>query len=267
MFAAAPPVQPADEIVEDMLERSLQRVARGGFRAIRSVRLCACRGALRAQPQLLDLWRLPRHWRRRARQDFRCRRANWSCAPSRRASRAATWPRIRRRCMRKPIAVRDLPFEFAMNGFRLVEGFDDELFDGQHGPADWRPGAGAGAAGGPRAGGTRARTWRATPKGFRFLNEILVALLPETEAVPRDLAQGASTLGVFMHRRPCRDAQTRGLRQVSVLLHDKCHVIILIYMALMQWSLFDQGNSFAFLAAVFGREGRPTHRVIHTFCG
>ena len=29
----------------------------------------------------------------------------------------------------RPIAVRALPFEFAMNGFRLVEGFSDQLFE------------------------------------------------------------------------------------------------------------------------------------------
>ena len=34
---------------------------------------------------------------------------------------------------RKPVAVRDLPFEFAMNGFRLVDGFEDELFTGSTG--------------------------------------------------------------------------------------------------------------------------------------
>ena len=86
---------------------------------------------------------------------------------------------------KRPIAVRDLPFEFAMNGFRLVEGFAEELFAGSTGLAHWRPGAGAGAAGRARTGGAGARdTGAQPPKGFRFLNEILVALLPETEAVP-----------------------------------------------------------------------------------
>src|SRR5262245_10582219 len=37
--------------------------------------------------------------------------------------------------------------------------------------------------------------------------------------------------------------------------------------SLIQWSLFDQGNGFAFLAVVFARGGCPTHRLIHTFCG
>jgi hypothetical protein len=36
---------------------------------------------------------------------------------------------------------------------------------------------------------------------------------------------------------------------------------------LMEWSLFDQGNGFAQIAAVLTPENDSTHRVIHTFCG
>jgi len=87
---------------------------------------------------------------------------------------------------RKLVEVRDLPFEFAMNGFRLVEGFTDELFASRtglnievleramekqldHGLVHRSPGR-----------------WRATAKGFRFLNDILVALLPDTESQRAD---------------------------------------------------------------------------------
>jgi coproporphyrinogen III oxidase-like Fe-S oxidoreductase len=72
-----------------------------------------------------------------------------------------------------------LPFEFAMNAFRLVEGFDDALFED-------RTGLGIAvleaAFAGLSARGLVERQparWAATPKGFRFLNDILVALLPE----------------------------------------------------------------------------------------
>jgi oxygen-independent coproporphyrinogen-3 oxidase len=78
---------------------------------------------------------------------------------------------------RKPIAVRELPFEFAMNGFRLVEGFSDEQFESRTG----LPVSVLERALEPiQARGLVARgvgTWRATPRGFRFLNDILVALL------------------------------------------------------------------------------------------
>jgi hypothetical protein len=69
-----------------------------------------------------------------------------------------------------------LPFEFAMNGFRLVDGFamtcsrPDRAAESRSREAlrPWWP-----------AGWWNGRKrWRATPKGFRFLNEILVELLP-----------------------------------------------------------------------------------------
>ena len=55
VFAAAPPTQPDDEIVDEMLDRSLQLARSRGLRAVRSFRICARRRALRAQPQLLEL--------------------------------------------------------------------------------------------------------------------------------------------------------------------------------------------------------------------
>ena len=79
--------------------------------------------------------------------------------------------------MRKPIPVRELPFEFAMNGFRLVEGFSDQQFESRTGlPVSVLDQALATL----QARGLVARRvngWRATPQGFRFLNDILVALL------------------------------------------------------------------------------------------
>jgi oxygen-independent coproporphyrinogen-3 oxidase len=79
---------------------------------------------------------------------------------------------------RTPIEVTDRAFEFAMNGLRLSAGFQGSLFVERTGL--------------PEATLTRALTpalerglvlhdagqWRASAKGFRFLNEILVDLLP-----------------------------------------------------------------------------------------
>jgi coproporphyrinogen III oxidase-like Fe-S oxidoreductase len=70
-----------------------------------------------------------------------------------------------------------LPFEFAMNGFRLVEGFNDALFESRTGlpigvlERALAPVQGRGLV------AREANTWRATPQGFRFLNDILVELL------------------------------------------------------------------------------------------
>ena len=73
---------------------------------------------------------------------------------------------------------RDLPFEFAMNGFRLVRGFDDEMFESRTG----LPIALLERALAPMVGRGLVergeKHWRATAKGFRFLNDILVELLP-----------------------------------------------------------------------------------------
>jgi coproporphyrinogen III oxidase-like Fe-S oxidoreductase len=82
---------------------------------------------------------------------------------------------------RTQITARDLPFEFAMNGFRLVEGFSEALFEQRTG----QPMAILQRALAPVTARelveNRDAIWRATPKGLRFLNEILVELLPGTE--------------------------------------------------------------------------------------
>ena len=223
VFAAAPPVQPADEIVEEMLERSLQRLREAGFEQYEVSGYARAGRALRPQSQLLELRRLPRHRSRCARQDFRSLARTRGSARSRRASRGATSPRIRRALVRKPIAVRDLPFEFAMNGFRLVEGFDDDLFEARTGLSIAvleRALAPLVARGLVERGSASAGAQR--PKGFRFLNEILVELLPDAEVHAGGvIAQCARTWAVLCTDAHRRARQTMGLRQVSVLLHDK----------------------------------------------
>ena len=55
LFAAAPPTQPADEIVDEMLDRSLRTLVDGRVRAVRGFRLRADRVALRSQSELLGV--------------------------------------------------------------------------------------------------------------------------------------------------------------------------------------------------------------------
>jgi oxygen-independent coproporphyrinogen-3 oxidase len=69
-----------------------------------------------------------------------------------------------------------------MNAFRLVEGFTDRQFETSTGlpvAVLERALAPVLARGLVRRGPDR---WCATPKGFRFLNDILVELLPESGA-------------------------------------------------------------------------------------
>jgi putative oxygen-independent coproporphyrinogen III oxidase len=183
VFAAAPPVQPADEVVEDMLQRSLQRLRAAGFEQY-EVSGYARAGARCAHN--LNYWTFGdylgigagAHGKISDGSRELVMRTQQTREPRRylAADPAAL--------QKKPIAVRDLPFEFAMNGFRLVEGFEDHLFAGSTGlpisvlERALAPLVGRGLVE-RQAGG-----WRATPTGFRFLNEILVALLPETGAAP-----------------------------------------------------------------------------------
>ena len=65
-----------------------------------------------------------------------------------------------------------------MNGFRLVRGFEDETFESRTGLSISvleRALAPLVARGLVERG---EKHWSATPKGFRFLNDILVELLP-----------------------------------------------------------------------------------------
>jgi oxygen-independent coproporphyrinogen-3 oxidase len=180
VFAAAPPTQPADEIVEEMLARSLQLLAAAGFDQY-EVSGYARAGA-RCQHNL-NYWTFGDYLGIGAGAHGKI------SYPSRDLVVRTQQTREPRRYLaaepgaliRKPIAIRDLPFEFAMNGFRLVEGFPEELFSARTG----LPSAILERALAPlvtrelvdRGGGA----WRATPAGFRFLNDILVELLPKAE--------------------------------------------------------------------------------------
>lgn len=179
VFAAAPPVQPEDEIVDQMLDRSLALLNDAGFAQYevsgyaRAGRQCA---------HNLNYWTFGDYLGIGAGGHGKI------SAPDGGITRTQQTREPRRylaaepgSLVRKAIATRELPFEFAMNAFRLAEGFSDELFEA-------RTGLSVAVLEGALAGlverGMVARspeTWRATPKGFRFLNEILIELLPEAE--------------------------------------------------------------------------------------
>jgi putative oxygen-independent coproporphyrinogen III oxidase len=180
LFAASPPVQPADDIVEDMLEQSLGALTAAGFQQYEvSGYALAGRRCLHN----LNYWEFG---------DYLGIGAGAHGKLSKESGIAVRTQQTRepRRYLaadplaivRKPIASRDLPFEFAMNGFRLVGGFDERLFEARTGmPTSILEQALAPIA----ARGLVERSedrWAATPKGFRFLNEILVELLPDDES-------------------------------------------------------------------------------------
>jgi putative oxygen-independent coproporphyrinogen III oxidase len=180
VFAAAPPVQPGDEIVDQMLDRSLQALRSAGFDQYevsgyaRSGKRCA---------HNLNYWNFGDYLGIGAGAHGKISDASRELIVRTQHTREprrylAADPEA---LVRRPIAVRDLPFEFAMNAFRLAEGFTDELFED-------RTGLNAAVLERALAGlvqrGLVERvpgTWSATAKGFRFLNEILVELLPDAK--------------------------------------------------------------------------------------
>jgi putative oxygen-independent coproporphyrinogen III oxidase len=175
-FAAAPPTQPEDEVVDQMLDRSLRVLSDAGFEQY-EVSGYARAGARCAHN--LNYWNFGDYLGIGAGAHGKI------SDPARELIVRTQQTREPRRYLaadpgalvRKPIAVRELPFEFAMNGFRLVDGFSDLQFESRTGlPVSILERALAPM----QARGLVARGaghWRTTPQGFRFLNDILVALL------------------------------------------------------------------------------------------
>jgi putative oxygen-independent coproporphyrinogen III oxidase len=180
LFAAAPPVQPVDDVVEDMLARTLHRLSEAGFLQY-EVSAYSRPGARCAHN--LNYWNFGDYLGIGAGAHGKVTDASAGVIV-----RTQQWREPRRYLASDPhlltrtqITARDLPFEFAMNGFRLVEGFSEALFEQRTG----QPMAILQRALAPVTARelveNRDAIWRATPKGLRFLNEILVELLPGTE--------------------------------------------------------------------------------------
>jgi putative oxygen-independent coproporphyrinogen III oxidase len=183
VFAAAPPVQPADEIVEDMLIRCLQSLEAAGFEQY-EVSGYARPGAKCAHN--LNYWTFGdyigigagAHGKLSFAENGFAVRTQQTREPRR---YLAAEPGA---LVRKQISTQDLPFEFAMNGFRLVRGFPDEQFESRTGLSIAvleRALAPLVERGLVERG---EKSWGATPKGFRFLNDILVELLPAPSVSP-----------------------------------------------------------------------------------
>jgi putative oxygen-independent coproporphyrinogen III oxidase len=180
-FAASPPPLPSDDNAAQILEACQRRLAdscferyevsayaRAGFECRHNLNywrfgdyLGVGAGAhgkisLAAEPRILRTvhWREPRRY--------------MSAAPV--AQTRAT------------VAARDVPFEFMLNGLRLVDGFEIECFEARTGQP-WDTVADAVdrlvRRGLLEANGQRCR---ASAQGFSFLNDVLLAFLPESAA-------------------------------------------------------------------------------------
>jgi putative oxygen-independent coproporphyrinogen III oxidase len=178
LFAAAPPTQPADDVVEEMLARSLDAMRAAGFDQY-EVSGYSRPGARCAHN--LNYWEFGDYLGIGAGAHGKI-----SDAATGAVIRTQQWREPRRYLAAAPgtlssktVSASELPFEFAMNGFRLVDGFSDSLFEGRTGlPAALLPRLLARATDRMLVEHSEGH-WRATSTGLRFLNEILVELLPE----------------------------------------------------------------------------------------
>jgi putative oxygen-independent coproporphyrinogen III oxidase len=178
VFAAAPPTQPPDDVVDDMLQRSQQRLDEAGFEHY-EISGYARAGARCAHN--LNYWEFGdyvgigagAHGKLTFAEQGVVVRTQQTREPRRYLAAAPG------SFTRKTIAERELPFEFAMNAFRLRDGFDPALFSARTGLGQERL---ADALAALKTRGLvqfESGTWSATDLGFRFLNDILVALLPD----------------------------------------------------------------------------------------
>jgi putative oxygen-independent coproporphyrinogen III oxidase len=177
LFAAAPPTQPADEVVEDMLARSWRVLGEAGFEQY-EVSGYARPGSRCAHN--LNYWTFGDYLGIGAGAHGKLTRGDGTIVRTQQMREPRRYLQADPGSLTSKVVNRvDLPFEFAMNAFRLVDGFPDVLFE-------TRTGLQSGELGGVldplSARGLLERTvggWRATARGFRFLNDILVELLPE----------------------------------------------------------------------------------------
>jgi putative oxygen-independent coproporphyrinogen III oxidase len=181
VYAAAPPTQPADDVVDEMLLRCQAQLREAGFEHYE------VSGYARPGSQCvhnLNYWRFGDYIGIGAGAHGKL------TLPDRGAIVRTQQTREPRRYLaaapgsftRKTIAAAELPFEFAMNAFRLREGFSTSLFTERTGlPAAALEDSLAGLAEKGLVENDAGR-WAATEIGFRFLNDILVALLPDEKA-------------------------------------------------------------------------------------
>ena len=95
----------------------------------------------------------------------------------------------------QPVAREDLPFEYMLNALRLVEGFSVETFEGRTGLGFEEVQARiVEAASQGMVEEWAEQRWRATPLGWRFLNDLIAAFLPPTQPRIPAAAQAANPL-------------------------------------------------------------------------
>ena len=180
-FAAHPPALPSDDDAELILEACQSRLATAQFE--RYEVSAYARAGFECQHNL-NYWRFGDYLGVGAGAHGKI-----SMGKEHGITRTVHWREPRRYMSSSPVpqtcakvAARDVPFEFMLNALRLVDGFEIELFEARSGKP-WHTVADAVDRlvrhGLIEVNGARCR---ATAHGFSFLNDVLVAFLPESAA-------------------------------------------------------------------------------------
>ena len=179
-FAARPPGLPEEDLLERVLEHSRERLAIAGFE---QYEVSAYARAGRQCLHNLNYWRFGDYLGIGAGAHGKLTRAaagevvrNAQAREPRRYLASAAQGAANRQI----VSAEQRPFEFMLNALRLREGFEPDLFTRRTGLA-WAAVAGAlerlRVRGLIEREGTR---YRASPLGWRFLNDVLLDFLPET---------------------------------------------------------------------------------------
>jgi len=180
-FAAHPPALPSDDGAAQILEACQRRLATAQF--VRYEVSAYARAGFECQHNL-NYWRFGDYLGVGAGAHGKI-----SLGKEQGIMRTVHWREPRRYMSAAPVAqtcskvaARDVPFEFMLNALRLVDGFEIESFEARTGKP-WHTVANEVERlvrrGLIEADGKRCR---ATAQGFSFLNDVLLAFLPESAA-------------------------------------------------------------------------------------
>jgi oxygen-independent coproporphyrinogen-3 oxidase len=182
LFAATPPVLPSDDIAAEMLAGCGECLSSAGF-AQYEVSAYARAGARSAHN--LNYWRFGDYLGAGAGAHGKLTLPDGSIVRTTRLREPRRYLAARLEEMeRKPVPKAELPFEFMLNALRLVDGFPTALFEERTGLL-WKTVL-------PKIESLRAAErleleagqCRPTELGLRFLNDSLLAFLPEKPLAP-----------------------------------------------------------------------------------
>jgi oxygen-independent coproporphyrinogen-3 oxidase len=182
VFGAQPPPLPDDDTVDGALRACQQRLAQAGFL---QYEVSAYARTGRRCRHNLNYWQFGDYLGIGAGAHGKLSHRIAAPRASLRITRTSQWREPRRYLAAAgqelactPVQRAELPFEFMMNALRLLDGFSEALYERRTGEP-FAASAGSTAALAQERGWLERRgaRWRATEKGLRFLNELLLEFM------------------------------------------------------------------------------------------